>query len=240
MTIRVIDLETTGTDASKDRIVEIAALDITKMGERYEPTNVRSHLVNPGMPIPAQASAVHHITDSDVANEPDFEAVFAPYTEHHDGKLVLVAHNARFERDFLSKPLEEHETQAQWLCTYKAALRVWPDLPSHSNQFLRYHLGFVDPFGVPRGRIVAHRALGDCYVTGCILLALLQRAKFADMLKWTEEPALKSVMTFGKHKGQRYDAAPRDYLEWIVNKSDMDEDTKFSAKYWLSAAKVTA
>ena len=47
-------------------------------------------------------------------------------------------------------------------------------------------------------------------------------------------------MTFGKHKGQRYDAAPRDYLEWIVNKSDMDEDTKFSAKYWLSAAKVTA
>jgi len=240
MTIRVIDLETTGVDPAQDRIVEIAALDIVKMNGRHEPANVRQHLINPGIPIPAQASAVHHITDGHVATAQTFDRVFSLYTEHNDDRLILVAHNAGFEREFLTQPLEEREVIVDWVCTYKVALRVWPDLPSHSNQFLRYHLGFIDPFGIPSGRIHAHRALGDCYVTGCIFLALLQRASFADMLTWSAEPALYTSFRFGKHKGVRFDAVPRDYLEWIVNKSDMDDDVKFSARHWLTAAKVTA
>ena len=232
MTIRVLDLETTGTNPETDKVVEIAAMDVIKINGRYELANVREDLVNPGIPIPAQASAVHHIIDADVFNAKPFDKVFDPYTQS-TSDLVIVAHNAAFERSFLEKEFDEREVATQWLCTYKVALRVWPDFESHSNQFLRYKLGFADPFGVPRNQINAHRALGDCYVTACIFTALLQRAKYADMLKWSAEPALLTKFRFGKHKGERFDAVPEDYLHWIVTKSDMDEDMKFSAKYWL-------
>lgn len=238
MTIRVIDTETTGTDPAKDKVVEIAAVDITKVSDKYTPINVRSHLINPGMPIPPNASAVHHIIDADVAGCPTLDDVMPAYAQHHDERLICVAHNAAFEIGFLTAAFNECETAPEWLCTYKAALRVWPDLPSHSNQFLRYHLGFAEPFGMARDGIAAHRALGDCYVTGCILLALLQRAKLSDMLAWTQEPALYSRFSFGKHKGKRYDEVPADYLDWIVRKSDMEADVKGSAKYWLEKPKA--
>lgn len=239
MTIRIIDTETTGVDFEKDRVCEIASIDIVKVSDKYTVTNVRSQLVNPGIPIPAQASAVHHLIDADVASAPSLDDVMEQFAATGDNHLFCVAHNAAFEVGFLSKAFDATETKVAWICTYKAALRVWPELPKHSNQFLRYHLGLVNPFGVPRENIEAHRALGDCYVTGCIFLALLQRAKFSQLLEWSAQPALHTVLTFGKHKGARYDAAPRDYLEWIVNKSDMDADTKFSATHWLNQ-KVTA
>lgn len=41
------------------------------------------------------------------------------------------------------------------------------------------------------------------------------------------------VMKFGKHKGMKFEDAPCSYLEWIRDKSDMNEDTKFTARYWL-------
>lgn len=232
MTVRIIDTETTGANSAEDKVCEIAAIDLTKVSDKYTAINVRSHLVNPGVPIPPGASAVHHIIDSDVADAPALDAVMPQYAEHHDGRLICIAHNAAFEQGFLNAAFAACETEPEWLCTYKVALRVWPDLPSHSNQFLRYHLGFVDPFGIGRDNVVAHRALGDCYVTGCIFLALALRTTLSEMLAWSKEPALFTTVKFGKHKGERYDAVPRDYLDWIITKSDMSDDIKFSADYW--------
>jgi DNA polymerase-3 subunit epsilon len=70
-----IDLETTGVDPRNDRIVEISLMKVFPPGPdgtSPEPV-VRTRRVNPGMPIPPGASAVHHITDADVAAEPRFE-----------------------------------------------------------------------------------------------------------------------------------------------------------------------
>jgi DNA polymerase III subunit epsilon len=70
-----IDLETTGVDPRNDRIVEISLMKVFPPGAdgtSAEPV-VRTRRVNPGMPIPPGASAVHHITDDDVADEPRFE-----------------------------------------------------------------------------------------------------------------------------------------------------------------------
>jgi DNA polymerase-3 subunit epsilon len=71
------DLETTGLDPRMDRIVEVSVLkafppDAT--GAVPEPV-VRTRRVNPGMPIPPGAAAVHGITDADVADEPPFSAI---------------------------------------------------------------------------------------------------------------------------------------------------------------------
>ena len=63
------DLETTGTDISKDRIVEIAVLKLHPDGLQEK----KEWRTNPEQPIPAEASAVHGITDEMVASEPTFK-----------------------------------------------------------------------------------------------------------------------------------------------------------------------
>lgn len=66
--VAFIDVETTGTNPYSDRVVELSILKIHPNGkEEY-----KSHRVNPGVPIPAEATAVHHITDDDVAEESEF------------------------------------------------------------------------------------------------------------------------------------------------------------------------
>lgn len=65
------DLETTGTNISKDRIVEISILKV------FENNNKESYTwkVNPGIPIPKETTAIHGISDEDVVGEPKFEAL---------------------------------------------------------------------------------------------------------------------------------------------------------------------
>jgi len=65
------DLETTGVDITNDRIVEISLLKILPSGKE----EIKTMRVNPGMPIPKQATDIHGITDEDVKNEPTFNEV---------------------------------------------------------------------------------------------------------------------------------------------------------------------
>lgn len=223
MVLRVLDIESTGTDPATCDIIEIASLDLVKGGSMV---NARSDLVATSKPIPPEASAVHHILAEDLVGARDINEVLIEYADAD----WFVAHNADFERSFLGP----HWPHAKWLCTYKCALRVWPsEPPGHSNQVLRYWLGIISPFGIDRKAIDPHRALSDCYVTGEIAHRLLAAAPFADLVKWSSEPPLHTKLGFGKHRGQRFDEAPADYLEWIRDKSEMDEGAKFSAAYWL-------
>ncbi len=66
-----MDLETTGVDASKDRIVEISLVKIEVNGDQQ----IKTRRLNPKMPIPAEASAVHGIYDADVADCPSFREI---------------------------------------------------------------------------------------------------------------------------------------------------------------------
>lgn len=63
------DLETTGLNVGKDKIVEISLLKIMPDGEEIS----RTELINPGVPIPEECSAIHGITDEDVRDKPTFE-----------------------------------------------------------------------------------------------------------------------------------------------------------------------
>lgn len=65
------DLETTGTNVATDRIVQICYLKVMPSGEEIS----RTLFINPEMPIPPQATAIHHITDADVADKPTFKQV---------------------------------------------------------------------------------------------------------------------------------------------------------------------
>ena len=67
--IACVDLETTGVSVTQDRIVEISIIKIHPDGKR----EVKTRRINPGMPIPIEASKIHGIYDADVANEPNFK-----------------------------------------------------------------------------------------------------------------------------------------------------------------------
>jgi DNA polymerase-3 subunit epsilon len=94
--IALIDVETTGRDASMDRVVELG-IAISRGGIIVERKN---WLVNPGRPIPAEASAVHKITDGDVKDAPRFEAVVHEVVEALLG-CIPAAYNAPFDRAFV-------------------------------------------------------------------------------------------------------------------------------------------
>ena len=69
--LAVIDLETTGIDTKIDRIVEVSVLKLSPGGG----ADHRTRRVNPGVPIPPEATAVHGISDDDVADSPAFRAI---------------------------------------------------------------------------------------------------------------------------------------------------------------------
>jgi DNA polymerase-3 subunit epsilon len=98
--IAVIDVETTGTDASVDRVVEVG-IAIARGGELVKSKN---WLVNPGLPIPKEASDVHKITDEIVRDAPRFEAVALEIAAVLVG-CVPGAYNASFDRSFLASEM---------------------------------------------------------------------------------------------------------------------------------------
>jgi exodeoxyribonuclease X len=223
VTVRVIDIETTGIDPETDAIIEIASVDLLKDGTI---TNQRSTLVQPPIPVPPESSAVHHLIDEDLTFAPQIDDVLDQFR----GADAYVAHNADFERSFL----ERHLGDALWVCTYKASLRIWPDLLSHSNQALRYRMGFVNPFGIDRHTLSPHRAHSDAIVTAPVFQEITKHATWPELVRWSNEPALYTRLPMGKHRGQRFDEVPEDYLRWIVEaQNEVREEVKASARYWL-------
>jgi DNA polymerase-3 subunit epsilon len=103
--IALIDVETTGRDASVDRVVEIGVV-IARGGEIVERKN---WLVNPGRPIPPEATEVHKITDADVKDAPPFAVVAAEVTAALAG-CIPAAYNAAFDRAFLSNEIARAST----------------------------------------------------------------------------------------------------------------------------------
>ena len=87
------DLETTGVDILHDRIVEISLIKIMPDGQEIEKTR----RVNPEMPIPAEATAVHHITDEDVAGEPTFRQIARSLANELTGCDIAGFNSNRFD-----------------------------------------------------------------------------------------------------------------------------------------------
>jgi exodeoxyribonuclease X len=220
--IRVIDLETTGLDPS-DAVVEIAAVDV--VGE--EIIIVGSELVRPPITIPPEASAVHHITNDDVSRCGTIDEYLPLYLDQAGtaGVIALASHNWRFDSQWIGGHIGKRVT----ICTYRCAMKAWPDAPAYNNQTLRY---WLRPKGL--NTLIAscsHRALPDAYVTAFILRELLRVASVEQLAAWTSEPILLPKVTFGKHKGRNWSEVPPDYLAWIVDKSDLNEDIKFTANH---------
>lgn len=93
------DLETTGTDTAKDRIVEISILKIHPNGKE----ETKTKLINPGMPIPPGSTEVHGITDEDVKDAPTFKQIAKSLAEFMEGADIAGFNSSRFDVPLLAE-----------------------------------------------------------------------------------------------------------------------------------------
>ena len=93
------DLETTGINITRDRIVEISLLKVHPNGKE----EIKSRLINPEMPIPAQSTAIHGITDDDVTDSPTFKQVAKSLADMLEGCDLAGFNSSRFDVPMLSE-----------------------------------------------------------------------------------------------------------------------------------------
>ena len=182
--------------------------------------------MQPGCPVSAVTSAIHHIIDEDLVDAPSWTSL-APSILQGEGIVALAAHRAAFEKKWCLPALTG---RARWICTYKCALRLWPDAPSHSNQGLRY---WRRPLGLDRATgLPAHRAGPDAYVTAHHLRDMLAMASVTQLLTWSELPALLIRVPTGPLRGRRWDELDDGLLDRVLaGEFGQNQDALYTARH---------
>lgn len=231
-----LDLETTGVDPCKDRIVEISLVKVMPDGSK----EVKTRRINPQMHIPEAASAVHHIYDKDVADCPTFREIAKSLWAYIEGCDFGGYNSNKFDIPVL---VEEF-------------LRAGLDVDLHKSRFIDvqniFHkmeqrtLVAAYKFYCGKNLEEAHSATADTMATYEVLLAQLERypelqndVEFLDkfsrsgravdlaarvVLNDNDVP----VFNFGKHKGQPVKEVFRrepSFYSWMMQ-GDFPKNTK--------------
>lgn len=221
--VRVIDFETTGTEPPAD-VIEMGCCDVEALGDREYAIGTPIAFLYGAERIPPEARAIHHIAPAEIAGMPKWRREAVMDDIQHDGVIAIAAHNAEFEAKWLAGG------DVPLVCTYKAALRIWPDAPSHSNQCLRYWLEEQGLAKVDHALAQpAHRAGPDAYATACLLVAELAHESLATLVRWTKEPRLLPAIPIGKQRGAKWPEVEEGFLRWMLRTADLDPDLKWNA-----------
>ena len=195
----VVDVETTGISArGGDRITEVAAVLV--QGGRVE--DAFHSLVNPERAIPRFITELTGISDAMVRDAPCFHEIAGELAQHFAGR-VFVAHNARFDWNFLSSEYGRlarapfGELAPTQLCTVRLARRLLSHLPRRNLDAVAWHYG-VDIDG-------RHRAAGDARATAHVLLGLLRDAERSGIDSWE---ALETMLSRRTSRSRRRRALP--------------------------------
>ncbi len=163
----VVDAETTGLSAYKDRIIEIALVRI----ENLRIVSKFSTLINPQRPIPSFITSFTGISDEDVEYSPVFFQIKDKILEELD-VCIVVAHNLPFDLSFLTNEFRiigEQFNPVASICTLKLSRRIFPSLKSKSLSSVSSFLRIKNPN--------SHRALSDAETTAQILIRIIKRLK---------------------------------------------------------------
>lgn len=230
--MKLLFLDTETTAKENGRLVQLAY----KSSEKAERTNL---LFKPPMPIDYEAMAVHHITNEQVAEMPVFDEPYRSELQEIINQHIVVAHNAEFDIQVLAR---EGVQVPKYICTLKAARRLF-DFSTYKLQFLRYRLG------LEVAEVRAHDAEGDIEVLEALFSYLVQVMERENseitmdqildaMQQWTKEPSLLKTINFGKHKGRTFEDLAKynsDYLLWLRNQPDVDEDIAYTINHHMNA-----
>jgi DNA polymerase-3 subunit epsilon len=162
-----VDVETTGTSPSRDRVTEVGVVAVDRDGEAWRVAEWSS-LVNPGIPIPPEIAWLTGISDQMVRSAPPFAGIAEHLYDTFEDSL-FVAHNARFDFGFLKSEFARAGIawNARMLCTVRLSRRLYPDRGSHSLDAIAARFGLDDS--------ERHRALGDARLLWGFVQRLYQR-----------------------------------------------------------------
>lgn len=234
--VMFFDLETTGTDIMHDRIVEISMIKVMPDGTDRQ----RTIRINPECPIPAEATAVHHITDADVANEPTFKEIAQKLAESFAGCDLAGFNSNRFDIPLLAEEFARAGIDFDFMTPR------FIDVQTIFHKREQRTLSAAYRFYCNKDLEGAHSANADTRATYEVLMAQLDRYddlpndmdKLADYSAQTRNVDLmgrlvyddqrREVINFGKYKGQlASDIFKRDpgYFSWI-QQGDFPSNTK--------------
>jgi DNA polymerase-3 subunit epsilon len=230
------DLETTGLSIQDDRIIEMAILRVSPQGDVLE----RVRRFNPGMPISPEATAVHGISDEDLADEAPFAARAKSLFELLDPCDLGGFNIRRFDLPMLIAEFKragldfDHRTRR--VIDIQGIFHR--EEPRDLSAAARFYLG--------REHQEAHTALGDIRTTAAVLAAQIERYPhlphdmdglhgYCDEVfpirtaleLWFKTEGSDLIFRRGKHKGRSLaDVAAHeaDYLEWMLGADDMDAE----------------
>lgn len=230
------DLETTGLSLRRDRIVELALIRVTPQGDVLE----RVRRFNPGQPIPPEATAIHGISDEDVADEPGFAARAKSLLKLLEPCDLAGFNIRRFDLPMLIAEFRrcdlEFDVHGRSLLDAQTIFHA--EEPRDLTAAARFYLD--------RDHTEAHSALGDIRTSAAVLAAQIERyehlprtvealhrycdehAPFeTELERWFSDDHDGEGLIFrrGKHRGRSLSevaAHERDYLEWMLGADDMD------------------
>jgi len=230
------DLETTGTNITSDRIVEISVIKLHPDGRE----ETRTRRINPEMHIPAEASEIHKIYDEDVAGEPRFKEIAKSLADFFTGCDIAGFNSNRFDIPMLDQEFQRvgikfDFTRPRFIDVQTIYHKREPRTLSAAYRF--YCGGDLE---------AAHSANADTRATLEVLKAQLDRyadlpndiEKLAEYSSQTRNVDLmgrlvyddrrRPVINFGKYKGKlAADILRRDpgYYSWIMQ-GDFPQNTK--------------
>ncbi len=230
------DLETTGTNINTDRIVEICYLKVYPNGNEESKTM----RINPGMPIPAEASAVHGIYDADVAGCPTFKEVARKVAADIEGCDLAGFNSNRFDIPVLAEEFLRAGVDID------LSRRKFVDVQVIFHKMEQRTLSAAYKFYCSKNLEDAHSAEADTRATYEVLMAQLDRypdlqndvaflsgfssfnrnVDFAGRMVYDDKGV--EIFNFGKYKGSPVsEVLKRDpgYYSWILN-SDFTLNTK--------------
>ena len=247
--IAFVDVETTGTKPHLDRIVELSILRIEPNGS----VEYKSHRVNPGVPIPAETTAIHGITDTDVAEEPTFRQYAKSLQDFLIGCDIsgfnaitfdLPFLEAEFARAGLDYTFQGRQIVDSMVIFHQKVSRDEIGTRNLKAAYLKYcGKELKDAHGAENdvtasaeildGQIVTHSDLPSD-VSGLCDFCNEVRRNYVDIegkFIWEESEV---VFNFGQHAGKLlkdiYQEYP-DYLQWILNSDFRPEGGKISKDY---------
>lgn len=230
------DLETTGVNITKDRIVEISYIKAFPNGQEQEKT-IR---VNPGMPIPPEATAIHHITDEDVKDKPLFKDIAKDLSHVFEGCDIAGFNSNRFDIPLL---MEEFLRAG---VNFDISKRKFIDIQTIFHKMEQRTLVAAYKFYCNKDLNDAHSASADTRATYEVLKAQLDRysslendvdylSKFSSQNRNVDlagrivlNDQNVEVFNFGKYKGQPVEEVLRrdiGYFGWMMQ-GDFPQNTK--------------
>ncbi len=234
----IFDTETTGNQ-EEDKVIQFGAMIVDKSGK----VEAFDELCSSDVAIKLEAMEVHNITPDLLVGKPKaVETNFYKRLEElNTNENYLIAHNISFDIGMIKK--EGFINQYQLIDTLRCAKHLFPELPYHRLQYIRYALELykVEETEAAKHNITikAHDAIGDVLVMKLFLTKLVGKCReiypdynpIEKLVDLTKTPVFIKTFKFGKHKGKDIEAVAREdagYLNWMRTNMELDEDLRYT------------